>query len=351
MRRFTGVLSLLLAVACGDDGDATDGAADAPADAAPADAGVDGDPRRRLSAENLYADFAAKTINPDLVEFEPRFFLWSDGALKRRWIELPAGQTIDTSDMDRWKFPAGTRLWKEFRTPEGALLETRLIEKLGAGDDAYEDYFMGAFVWQEDESEAFFEPAGMRNINGTNHDVPTETRCRTCHQGEAGFVLGFSAIQLSKATGDPTLATLEADGLLSNPPGRLFEPPGDATDQAALGTLHANCGHCHNPLGSAWPDVATQVLRLWTNESDGAVTATQIYTTTALWEDGSGQPFDYWVPPSSAVTHRLVPGDHAASALWYRMSQRGNGDAMPPIYSEAVDDVGLGAVETWIDRF
>jgi hypothetical protein len=349
---------LLLCFACGDD-DArlgTDGVADARlGDAAPeldAPPAADADPRRRLSGEGLYSDFTAKTIDPDLIEFEPRFPLWSDGALKRRWIELPEGTQIDTADMDRWKFPVGTRLWKEFRTAGGALLETRLIERVGSGDDIGTDYSMGSFVWLPDESEAFLEPAGIMDVNGTAHDAPGRASCHECHRGEAGFVLGFSAVQLSKTDGvGLTLSTLASDGRLSTPPpdGTLYAPPGEEVDRAALGVLHANCGHCHNPLGSAWKYTG-QILRLSPDDSERSVDGTQVYTTTVLWEDSFGYTFEYWTPPSG-VTHRIVPGAAGASGIWYRMGQRDEGvDQMPPIFTDVVDDAGLGAVETWIEQ-
>ena len=46
--------------------------------------------------------------------YTPNFALWSDGAAKERWLSLPAGTEIDTSDPDDWRFPDGTRAWKQF---------------------------------------------------------------------------------------------------------------------------------------------------------------------------------------------------------------------------------------------
>ncbi|HUQ06594.1 MAG TPA: hypothetical protein VM261_29025, partial [Kofleriaceae bacterium] len=106
------------AVACGDDegsGDIDAPAADADVDA-PTDAGIDGPfvAPTMLSETGLYANIGTKTVASDVHEFVPRWQLWSDAAVKRRWIYLPPGSKIDTSDMDFWKFPTGTKLWKEF---------------------------------------------------------------------------------------------------------------------------------------------------------------------------------------------------------------------------------------------
>src|SRR5690349_1150852 len=80
---------------------------------------------RRLSSAGLYTNIAKKELAKDLVEFTPRYQLWSDGAEKRRWIRLPKGATIDKTDIGRWRFPVGTQFFKEFSL-EGRRLETRL---------------------------------------------------------------------------------------------------------------------------------------------------------------------------------------------------------------------------------
>src|SRR5262245_41272255 len=78
----------------------------------------------RLSQTGLYADIGAKALSPDVRGFNPQYPLWSDGLQKSRWIHLPPGTKIDTSDPDRFIFPRGTKLWKEFRA-NGRLVETR----------------------------------------------------------------------------------------------------------------------------------------------------------------------------------------------------------------------------------
>src|SRR5262249_8955098 len=81
----------------------------------------------------LYASFAAGTIAPRLRAYEPRYALWADGLAKRRWLDLPAGQKIDTSDGDHWGFPVGTRFWKEVATAGGARLAAAPLGNDGAG--------------------------------------------------------------------------------------------------------------------------------------------------------------------------------------------------------------------------
>lgn len=105
-------------------------------------------------------------------------------------------------------------------------------------------------------------------------------RCSTCHNGEPGRLLGFSALQLAR---ESDLERLDLDqlaalGLLSSPPsGASYSlsgsaSSGDGTDTdtdaaAALGYLHASCGNCHNTRGTAWPD--TQMLLRLDADADG----------------------------------------------------------------------------------
>src|SRR5690606_21407474 len=70
--------------------------------------------REWLSETGLYADIATETLAEGVQGFTPRFQLWTDTAEKRRWVYIPEGTQIDTSDIDEWKFPVGFKLWKEF---------------------------------------------------------------------------------------------------------------------------------------------------------------------------------------------------------------------------------------------
>ena len=102
-----------------------------------------------------------------------------------------------------------------------------------------------------------FAEDGMRNVLGTDHDVPSALDCWSCHKGQPGSVLGFSALQLAHE-GPGALDAIVRAGLLTDPPPDLDpRPPGDPETSRALGYLHANCGHCHNPRGGAWPDTAS----------------------------------------------------------------------------------------------
>jgi mono/diheme cytochrome c family protein len=297
-----------------------------------------GEPRySRLSETGLYADLIARTLAPGVRGFEPAFELWSDGASKARWIALPEGATVDTSDMNRWSFPVGTRVWKEFSL-DGTQLETRLIERYGGGPS---DYWMGAFLWQDDGSDAVLSEEGAENLLGTEHDAPARERCSACHNGEPGRLLGFSALQLTGSRAELDLAALAAEGWLSAPPpdDARYAIAGDAASVAALGYLHANCGNCHNPRGAAWPD--TQMLLRLDVEASAVQSAPVVDSLV-------GQRLQYYRDQDGAITQRVVPGHPESSGLIARMQVRGPREQMPPLATEQVDTAGVDIVSRWI---
>lgn len=297
-----------------------------------------------LAETGLYASLASGELAPDVRAFAPSFVLWSDGASKQRWLTLPPGTQIDSSDMNRWSFPVGTRVWKTFAL-DGVTLETRLIERYGLDRD---DYWMGSFVWNAEQSDATFVAEGQEGVGGTTHDAPAQERCADCHNGEPGRLLGFSALQLAAASEQlPTdseadvwnLQRLAEEERLSVPPPPEvhYAPPGDADTAAALGYLHANCGHCHNPRGTSWPDTQ-MVLRLDVPSPSPE--------ETRLYQSVVGQELQYY--RAEPGTLRVSPGAPESSALIARMSTRGLKEQMPPLASEAVDAEGLELVRRWI---
>lgn len=287
---------------------------------------------QRLSATGLYSDLRAGTLAPGVMPFTPRFRLYSDGAEKSRWILLPPCTPIDTSDMDHWVFPVGTRLWKEFRVG-GRRVETRMIERVGPGPD---DFRYAAYQWDERGEEAWYVPGGVTDANGSGHDIPAASQCTECHGRTPERVLGFGAIQLSHDGEGATMAWLSANGRLTVPHAEGYALPGDAVAQAALGELHANCAHCHNPAGVQMPTPFSMRLMV----GDARLADTGVYRTAV------GVPTDWF--HAGGVTRRVAPGDVAASAVAHRMGQRGNAEQMPPLGTHVVDRDGLAAVTAWI---
>lgn len=258
--------------------------------------------------------------DPTVREYEPRFPFWSDGAQKRRWIRLPPGTRIDTSDSDEWQFPVGTRLWKEFSV-DGKRVETRLMQRT---DD---DWLQVAYAWNQAQTDAERLPTGATRVLGTSHSIPAADQCQGCHLGTTSRVLGFSGVQLEGTALSPK--KLYDEGWLTDAP-PSYQLPGDDKAQAALGYLHANCSHCHNVKRPS-----TGADRCWHPERQfdfqlRLATLTSVRDTNALTTIGkSGNPT--W-----PVVLEIVG----------RTSAQGG---MPPLAKDVVDRKGVETLKAFVD--
>ncbi len=288
-----------------------------------------------LGATGLFSDLGKQTLVAGVMEYRPRWDLWSDGATKRRWLSIPEGSSIDTTDMDAWVFPVGTKAWKEF-SRDGVLVETRLLEKISDSQ-----WGMVAYHWNEDLTDALAVPAGVANASGTEHDIPKGEDCKSCHDGAKDKLLGVAAIQLAHEGPGATLQSLDARGLLSvKPAPGGYDPPGEAGVAAALGYLHTNCGNCHHGVGDNPLDLRLRV------DSLGDVEATPAYVTTVGVES-------HVQKAPSGISAKLIvaPGSPDDSILYLRMTRRGGGFAggqMPWLASEVVDATGSETIAAWI---
>ena len=146
------------------------------------------------------------TLGEGVRAYAPKYTLWSDGATKRRWFYLPPGKKIDTSDMNYWRYPPGTKAWKEF-TRDGVRVETRMLYKAGPEPT---DWVMIAYQWKSDLSDAVALPGGLDNASqlpttggskpaydATRHS-PIQDMCfLPGHGNMTDRLLGVTAIQAS----------------------------------------------------------------------------------------------------------------------------------------------------------
>jgi len=283
-----------------------------------------------LSETGLYSDFATETVAPYILPYAPRYPLWSDNATKERWAYIPdpsCDGPIDTSDMDFWQVPVGSRFWKEF-TRDGERIETRLITRFGP--DA-SDFEFATYHW-DGSGDAVKISNGLDNANGTGHDIPPITLCASCHKSD-WRILGFSAIQLTHGNGGATMSSLSADGFLSNPLPEGVTIPGSQVEQDALGYLHSNCGNCHFNGGVGNVPMHLKVLSTETTVDFTEAFLTAVNQGTSNYQC-AGSPCDYIEPLSPST-----------SAVWLRMSE----STMPPFASEVPDNTGAATVAAWIN--
>jgi hypothetical protein len=282
----------------------------------------------RLTLTGLYDREAVDRIAAGVRPFRPRFELWSDGAAKRRFVWLPPDTLVDTRDPDDWQFPVGTKFWKEF-TRDGVRVETRLLQRQPEG-------WLGvAYLWLEDGSDAVAAPHGAIDALGTPHDVPAATECGACHGGRSSHALGFSAVQLASPMDGDSLDLEELTLLGLVAPAATPKVPGNETEQAALGYLHANCSHCHNAsrpsrAGSRCFDPESD-LDFSLRADEGSTAAnTRTYRT--------------------AIGEYVQPRQPSESRLLELVAQRGRFKRMPPLATELVDGGGVALLTRWIEE-
>lgn len=332
-----------------------------------------------LGETGLYWDFARRVVNPQILAYAPQYPLWTDGATKHRWIEIPDGTSIDASNPDDWQFPVGTKIWKEFSF--GGPAETRYMELRENNQ-----WIFATYIWNADSSDAVLAPTeGMRNVtpiaSGVLHDVPGYYDCLACHSNRANRVLGFNALQLSSdrdplalhsTSTDPNLYELPRlieEGIVSGLPESLQAAPprvlgASAVERAALGYLYGNCSHCHNRVGKLASldlsfDVLLQAAALDQLPDRGAKDEMPQDTTPhEASEISCGTCYEM---PALATTigceariggaqseYRIIPGDPSRSALWERVSTRSPQIQMPPLGTELLDTEGLSLIRSWI---
>jgi mono/diheme cytochrome c family protein len=300
----------------------------------------------------LYAAGRPGVIDPCNQPFTPQYPLWSDGAAKARWIFLPPGSAIDTTDPGDWKFPVGTKFWKEFSF-NGRKVETRFAWHASSGQ-----WIFATYVWNQENTDALLAPdAGVRGAvelaPGRSHDIPGAADCRACHGDKQPGPLGFNALQLSTdrdpnaihgeplAPGMTTIATLDRDGrLLPARPELVAAPPrirtADPATRAVLGYFAANCGTCHNRGG----DIAYDGPSLKHSDiGDGDAIAAALLARRTAWQ----------VPGQPGGASLMLDREHPeASAMLVRMKSRRPSSQMPPLGTVLRDEEAIAAVAKWM---
>jgi uncharacterized repeat protein (TIGR03806 family) len=298
-----------------------------------------------------------------LIPYAPNVPLWSDGAVKSRYLALPDHGGLITPDQQirfqpahSWVFPAGTVFVKNFDLAVNQTnanvplrrLETRLLVR-----DINGAIYGVTYKWRPDNSEADLlatstnEDILVTNAAGVSAQTwyyPSPADCLTCHTPVAGYILGVNTRQLNGHFTYP--ATGQTDNQLRawNRLG-LFNPAFDETriagfpklsaltdlkaplEDRARSYLDANCAQCHQPGGVGNFDAR--------------------YDTPA---DGQ-----HIVNAPAAVTlgldqARLVaPVDAAHSVLYQRMTSLVATVKMPPLARNQVDTQAAQVIRDWIN--
>lgn len=303
-----------------------------------------------LADTGLYADIATQTIAGDVLAFDPQYPLWSDGSAKRRWIRIPVGTAIDATNPDRFAFPIGTRLWKEFAFERR--VETRMLT---LGSDG--QWRFATYVWSADQLSATLAPEkGVRgaceSVPGVPFDIPGRADCVACHTSGTDVVLGFNALQLSSdrdplaphaqaVSGDALdLGEFVRRGIVRGLQQQFVDTPprivaASARERAVLGYLNTNCGICHSSR-NAIPELDLDLSYSLVDASTPAAIATSV-----------DRPSRFRFADDTAPL-RIARANPDLSVLTRRMASRQALSQMPPLGTHLRDDAALELVTAWM---
>jgi hypothetical protein len=317
-----------------------------------------------LSGTGAYSDTPNRTPASGLIPYIPNTPLWSDNAVKSRYMAVPntggpitPDQQITFLTTNSWTFPAGTVFVKNFdmvvnqTNPSVPLrrLETRLLVR-----DINGAVYGVTYKWRPDDSDADLltsssnEVIQITNAAGVTAQTwyyPSPADCLTCHTPVANYVLGVNTRQLNgnltyPATGntDNQLRTLNRLG--------LFNPAFDeasitnfeylsaltniaaSLQQRARSYLDANCSQCHQPGGSG-------------------ITFDARYDTPLAQQKITNFPAAFSLGYDNAC---IVKADDVwRSVLLYRINTNAAAIKMPPLARNLIDTNAVQVFADWIN--
>lgn len=331
------------------------GAAPAPRPVA-LDALMNEEPAPTLAAYGLFVDAGARQPNAGVTPYALNTPLFSDYALKQRYVFLPPGAKASYRATGVLDLPVGATLIKTFAYPADfrrpgekvRFVETRLLIHRKTGWVAL------AYVWNEAQTEAVLKRAGKRldvdfiDIHGqprhVDYAVPNANQCKECHSlGDELSPIGPKARNLNGDYAYPEgtenqLAHWTRAGMLAGAPAAAQAPrtavwndAAEPLEARARAYLDGNCGHCHNPRGAA------SNSGLFLDLEETRAPAIGVGKRPVAAGKGSGNLF-----------FDIAPGDPDASIIVHRMASTEPGVMMPELGRSTVHDEGLALVRAYI---
>lgn len=317
----------------------------------------------RLSQTGIFANLQSLTAAPGLLPYSVNAPLWSDGALKRRWIYLPGDGRSSDPSRDRivrqsdgsWRFPVGSIFVKHFdlnvapanSPPTLRRLETRILVVTASRQ------IQGfTYRWNEAQTDADLLSFGVSedvHLQSQNSlqtwDFPSRVDCVACHSDQAHQILGVKTTQINRDCYNSETHQVENQLLYWNSRDMFF-PAFEADEIAtalklnsisdrnstladrARSYLDANCSHCHQRGGvGAYFDARFETPLADQNLIGGTV-ASHLGIRNA---------------------NVITPGDVERSILFQRLISLEPAVKMPQIAHRKIDHEAISLFREWIN--
>jgi hypothetical protein len=330
-----------------------------------------------ISGTGFYASMATKAFGANVTHFEVNAPLWTDGAVKNRYIAVPPGTSVIFNDTaDTYAFPDRAMIIKNFAvdtipgdTNSRILVETRFssVRRI-AGKDKW---FLWAYRWRLDQTDADLVTDTGANalVRVYDHGVgqpprlkkwiyPNKTQCAACHRiaaTDGRVALAFFTAQLNRTlpTGVNQLQRFFDLGILSMPAGAVkpdfaksprwarWDDTSATLELRSRSYIAANCSGCHGVHGI-------------NSGATAPVTIDYDFHDMQFHMDLVAKKLMGTFPVDSAGL--IVPGHPERSVLLFRQKARNMRDqdfsaeknAMPPLGSYEPDTNAIKVITAWI---
>jgi len=285
--------------------------------------------------------------------------LFSDYALKSRFIALPKNQQLVYQKDGTFNFPQESVLIKTFyytnnyrSSDQGSrLIETRLLINT-------QDGWMGfPYVWNDEQTEAYLEIAGKRlNVSfidpagqsiNFEYSVPNFNQCKGCHVNQNRMIPIGPKVRLLNHEFDydngkmNQLVKWNMLDMINGLPSISSLPhtpdyndlESGSIEERARSLIDINCAHCHR-LGAPG-----ETSGLFLNIEETDPTRLGIHKPPVAAGRGSGN-----------LDYTIVPQHPDQSIMIYRMKSIDPGMMMPELGRKLVHKEGVELVKKWIQE-
>lgn len=293
----------------------------------------------------------------NVLPYEPASGLFTDYALKKRFIWMPEGVRATYNAANKvFDFPVGTVLIKTFYyntvQPNNTtkIIETRLMIRKA------DRWYFYEYLWNADQTDADlvvdsdFENGGVVNLTfkkpndetvTIDYRIPSEAECYACHKiNEVRTPIGIKPQNINhnypyNEGSKNQLQKMFEQGYLENYPTNIastvdYHDTSQPLELRVRSYLDINCAHCHQDQGRC----DYRALRFGFAETTNPANLGMCIN--------ADEPFD-------PIIRLISPGNSSKSVLHFRISTTEESMRMPLLGRTINHDEGIALIEEWID--